>query len=427
MTGTRDLVLLTLFAVLGIISCETHDDSDTDTSNRDTGSGASVDSEGNSGRVSDFPDVCQYSEAVSVGEPDDDGMVLIPPAHPDINYFGRVDCSNPDAPSFHFPGVSIRTSFTGTQIGMVFNDHGRAERRNYYNVIIDDGAPARLEMIPGEATYELASGLTDGPHTVEVFKRNESDWGSGQGEFLGFRIESGTALSDISPRPGRIEFIGDSITCGYGNEVSTNDPGSYPYTTINSNIFNAWGSIAARTLHAEVMTVAASGRGAYRNNQGGDALLIPDAYLSMSPDVITSATWDVERFTPDVLVINLGSNDFSPTIASSDLDATRAGYESAMADFVETLRGYYPDAAFILAIGTMLSDSYPADYMALTSVTNALQSVIDARSDAEDNNVHLLVMPQQQPPYGEDWHPTVATHQSMAHALVELITSNNLM
>ncbi len=154
---------------------------------------------------------------------------------------------------------------------------------------------------------------------------------------------------------------------------------------------------------------------------------MPDVYEMTLPDYSANTPWDTARFTPEVVVVNLGTNDFSPGIADSEIGAARERYESEMGDFVGTLRGYYPDAAIVLAVGPMLSDSYPAGYEAYTSVINALENIVDDRSTSGDANVYVLKIPPQSGPYGEDWHPTIATHTAMAEDLVSLISDNDLM
>lgn len=369
-------------------------------------------------------DVCKYTEEVAAGSVDSDGMVRISPNHPDILYFGRVDCSDEAAPSFAFPGVSIRAKFEGDAIDLMMKDYGNSSRINYYNVIIDDGDPSVLQVSPDQEIYELARNLSAGEHTVEIFKRIESNSNSGKGDFLGFRLNEGGKILPLAPRSHRIELIGNSITCGYGNEISTNDPGSYSYTTENSNAYNAWGAVAARMLDAEYMAVAYSGRGITRNYSGASGETLPEMYLDTLPDDSASAAWKVSQYTPEVVVINLGTNDFSPGI--DDLDALREAYYNDYMAFLNDLRGYYPQAAIILTVGPMLSDGYPEGYNALTSVREALETIIQTRSTQGDNNLFFLELPQQSAPYGEDWHPTVATHQSMAEDLVTLIKENGI-
>ncbi len=372
-------------------------------------------------------DVCRFETPVTPGAPEADGMVVVPPDHPEIWYMGRVDCSDPSAPSFAFPGVSIRARFQGSALDMLFDDNGTASRTNFYNIIIDGGEPIVLEMVSGENRYELARNLPGGEHTVEIFKRVESNSNAGRGAFLGFRITAGTDLLPVTPRPYRLEAIGNSITCGYGNEISVTDPDNYGYTTANANAYNAWTAIAARDLNAEYMAVAYSGRGVYRNYSGESGETLPEMYLDSLPDDANAAPWEVTRFTPDVLVINLGTNDFSPGIDTDALDEASQTFELAMLTFVETLRGYYPGAAIILCVGTMLSNSYPSDYNAFTRVTNALTSVVATRAAAGDGKVYMLDLGRQTSPYGEDWHPTVATHMEMGGKLMDLIDSLGLM
>ena len=111
-------------------------------------------------------------------------------------------------------------------------------------------------------------------------------------------------------------FVGDSITCGYGNEISTMKPDAFHYTTQGSNANLAWGAVAARQLDAEYVAVAVSGRGVYRNYSGAAGDLLPVIYDKTLPDDATAPAWDIARYTPDVVVVNLGTNDFSPPGAS---------------------------------------------------------------------------------------------------------------
>ncbi|MBN2343825.1 MAG: acetyl xylan esterase [Deltaproteobacteria bacterium] len=426
----KTTLLLLLMALMFIMGCgEGNSDNDpTDTStDSDTGNPDGTDDSDTTGSTDDSDlavayadNVCGFSEPVTLGAVEADGMVLVPPSHPDINYFGRVDCTNPTAISMAFPGVSIRAKFTGTAIGMVYDDHGDAVNPNFFNIIIDGGEPTVQQMTTGESTYELAGGLAAGEHTIELFKRNESNSGTGMGIFLGLRINDGEQLLPIEARPNRIEFIGDSITCGYGNMIETDDPDSYHFTTTNSNAYESWASITARALDAEVSIVAYSGRGAYRNYGGGGGETVPEMYLDCLPDTTIEVPWNIEQFTPQVVVVNLGTNDMSEVTADT-LDSYQEGYAAAMEMFVETLRGYYPDSTIVLAVGPMLYS------IGLTAVRTVCRELVDARVAAGDANIYFLNIPGNANLYGEDWHPTAATHAYMSGLLVELLTDKGVM
>ena len=233
-----------------------------------------------------------------------------------------------------------------------------------------DGPRVRLaggvQVMPGAQTYELARNLSAGTHTVEIFKRIESAPGGapdlGKGVFNGFRIPVAGSIVPLAPKPHRIEFIGDSITCGYGDEVSTTDPANSHYTTAASNAYDAYGAVAARSLNAEYMAVAYSGRGVYRNNSTATQT-IPDLDGLTLPDEPSGPMWSIRAWTPDVVVVNLGTNDF---YAAPTDDAL---YQSTYISFLQTLRGYYPDALFIVTTNPMLSNYYPTN-----PVTNMLQA-----------------------------------------------------
>ena len=361
--------------------------------------------------------------------PDTDGFARVPPAHPSILYFGRIDCSDPNAPAFAHAGISIRMRFEGEAVRLHLKDFGDGKAFNYYNVIIDGRAPERLEVSPYEEGYLLAEGLPAGPHTVEVFKRGEScpgdRPGAGKAAFLGFSIRGDARVLPLKPNPLRMEFVGDSITCGYGNEVSTMVPEKYPFTSENENAYVAWGAIAARELEAEYMSVAYSGRGMYRNWDSFPGETVPEMYLKIFPDEPDSPLWEPSRYVPDVTVVNLGTNDYSEN--APDIDAVKRHYRIEAARFVETLRGYYPDTAIILAAGPMLSDSYPAGYDALSDVTAALTDIVLTRRHAGDDRVYFLSLSPHSAPWGEDWHPSAASHRRAADELIRFIEEKGIL
>src|SRR5205807_2650882 len=104
--------------------------------------------------------------------------------------------------------------------------------------------------------YEAATGLPNGEHTLELFKRSESFVFNIQ--LLGIQLEAGKKL--LPPEPAakrRIELIGDSITCGYGNECA-NEKEHFSLATENNYL--AYGPLAARAVKADCVQIAWSGK-----------------------------------------------------------------------------------------------------------------------------------------------------------------------
>jgi lysophospholipase L1-like esterase len=370
-------------------------------------------------------DICGFTEMVPLSAPDSSGMVRVPPSHPHIRYGGRIDCTNPEALRFSHVGASFRIRFEGDSLEMLLKDFGAPGLTNYYNIIVDGGAPVILGVFPEIERFSLAKNLGAGPHTVEVFKRVENGADSyannGKGIFKGFLIPEGSVPLPLLPRPRRVEFIGDSITCGYGNGISTETPEYNPYTTENADGYQAFGAVVARALDAEYMAVAYSGRGVVRNYAGVPGKTLPEMYLDILPDDKTPGRWDVTRYTPELLVINLGTNDFSEGVTAKNVPELRQRYAEEYALFLDTLRGFYPNTVFILAIGPLLSDDWPPGINALSSVQQILERLVADRREAGDADIHLIRHQPQSSPYGEDWHPTAARHRIMADELLAFI------
>ncbi len=349
-------------------------------------------------------------------------MHKIDASNSNIRYIGRIDDSNPGNIVFSFPGVSIKAKFQGTAIDAIIKEHGtgNAAGTNYLNIIIDGGSPVKLKLSRTKTVYELARNLSEGIHTVEIFKLTESS--VGKVEFQGFQLETGkTLLSPELLSPRKIEFIGNSITCGYGNEVSIENPNSVPggFTSVNENNYKAWGAITARNLNAQYSCVAYSGRGLYKNNTGTTDGTLPQIYDNTIGDN-ASPDWNHTRYIPNVIVINLGTNDFNAEASGFGIVDSTVFVNTYIA-FISKLRSYYPDAAIICAVGTMINDGYPAG--GWTRMQRYVSAVKKYKNSNGDKNVYHFKMNPQLPPYGEDWHPSEATHKSMAIQLTAFINS----
>jgi lysophospholipase L1-like esterase len=215
----------------------------------------------------------------------------------------------------------------------------------------------------------------------------------------------------------KIEFIGNSLTVGYGNEVSIAAPPQGNPTTgfhsINENNYTAWGALTCRSLNAQYVCTAYSGRGVYRNNTGSMIGTMPLVYDYVHPDR-ADAIWNHQRFIPDVVVIDLGTNDFATGVPdSSEFCAT---YLS----FIQKIREIHPQTKIICVAGNALTDYWPVGENRWTKLRNYLVSVVK-KANEKDTSVYYFELTPQAGPYGEDWHPSNATHKKMSEAIVPFI------
>lgn len=263
---------------------------------------------------------------------------VYPASHPLIQYTGRIDKTNPAGPVMWAPGVYIDVSFEGTYCIMKINDEVKyGSSHNYIIVQVDGGQPRRIQTQAKENTIVLARGLKKGKHRVKICKSTEAEIGYLQPTaFIAKKI--------ISPvkKPGRkIEFIGDSITCGMGNDESSHPCGTGEWYDQN-NAWMAYGPITARQLNAQWHLSAISGIGLIHSCCNKKTVMPPlFTRLDLSND---SIPWDFKQYQPDLVTVCLGQNDGIQDAAS---------FCNAYVNFMQSLRTYYPKATLVMLTSPM--------------------------------------------------------------------------
>lgn len=314
-----------------------------------------------------------------------------PAADPAVHWVGRYDEADPTARRMGWSGAGLVVRFDGTGVTVNMDDAAQ-----FFTVVVDGTVQDPLATAPGPQDYVLATGLPAGEHTVELYRRTEGSFGA-------------TVVHDVTidgellappPVTRRMEVIGDSITAGYGN-LGTAPCG---FSAQTEDHYLTYGAIAARTLGAEVQTVAWSGKGMVYNYGDDTYQPLPEVYdrILASDETPWDFTWQ-----PDVVVINLGTNDFS-----TDNDPSQQLYTSTYVTFLEHLRAVYP-SAFVLVVAPTLFGA-EADMVA-----GYLTDVVAQRNAAGDPDVAFANINVDWIGSGCDGHPTVATHQGMAGRLVE--------
>jgi lysophospholipase L1-like esterase len=322
------------------------------------------------------------------------GVATAPTANENVHLVGRFT-TEPAGPRFAYPGSAIATRFRGTGVDVTLEDTGHS----HFDVVVDGGAPTLLVTGGGPTSFTLARDLPPGEHTLTLVKRTESF--QGVVRFGGFRVTNGALLASPFPFTRKLELIGDSITCGYGDLGSSKDCGYAPETS-NENV--AWGALAARELGAVHTSIAYSGRAVFKNRDPGDRDELMDiVWLRTLPDDKASA-WDFTRYVPDAVVINLGTNDFAHGDPGPE-------FVPAYAALVKSVRAKYGAARIVCAVGPMLEPSLH------TVLARYVQSAIAA---VHDPKVTFLDLPPQNrsTELGCNYHPNQASQAKMAAALV---------
>ena len=322
-------------------------------------------------------------------------MTLFEADNRHFQYMGRIDFSKPKTPKFWAPGVTIKAKFQGTSCEAVFNDEvAYGTSHNYIEIAVDNQKPVRIQTTGPINTINVAEGLAPGAHTVTLCKDTES--GIGYVEFVGLRCEKLLAL----PRPParRLEFIGDSITCGAGSDQSQKPCGVGEWYAQN-NAYGSYGVHTARLLNAQWQLSSVSGIGLMHSccdmtetmPTVFDRLKVRDGELK----------WDFARYQPDAVTVCLGQND-----GQQEPNAFQDHYVG----FLQDIRGHYPKAQIICLTSPMADDSLTA-YLK----TNLTQ-IVARRNEAGDKNVHTFFFAHHYN-RGCGQHPNLDDHQLIAGEL----------
>ncbi|GAA2847577.1 lipase [Actinoplanes cyaneus] len=322
-----------------------------------------------------------------------------------VHTAGRTVTVGTDA-AFTWPGVYFEGRFRGTSVGLKLDD-----AVNDYDVQVDGGPPATL-VTPG-ATTQWITGLSRGDHTVRLAKRTESPWNAA---LFGGLVPGpgGRILAAPAARHRQIEFIGDSWTAGYGDMSTSRDCSGEGVLTRNSNADQAFGARTAKALNADYQINAWSGIGMVRNYNGSSPGTDYRTYYDRALQAADESVWRrPASWHPQVVVIGLGTNDFStplnPGEKWADDAALAADYVAAYQGFLDKLRKRYgPATRFVL--------TYPDLSYRTTALADSVQRIVRDRHDRVsalyyDNAALGLDL------LGCDWHPSSHDHAILAGTL----------
>jgi lysophospholipase L1-like esterase len=320
-----------------------------------------------------------------------------PADHPFIQYTGRIDFTDAKLPRFWQPGVYITIKFSGDFCNIILNDEELWGKNHNYLELIVDGQAKRIQTKSKRDTIRVRD-LAYTTHTLTICKNTEAN--IGYLELVGFRC---MRLLEGEPLPSRkIEFIGNSITCGAGSDLSGIPCGKGVWHD-QHNAYLSYGPTTARALNAQYHLSAVSGIGLMRSCCNMN-IIIPQVYdkISMRNDTIN---WNFNDYQPDVVTICLGQNDGIQDSAS---------FSDNYISFIKRLRGYYPKA-MIICLSSPMADRKLATFMKKT-----LTAIVNRMKGENDKKVRSYYFSKQFH-NGCDSHPDLAEHQLIAKELTGFI------
>jgi len=200
-------------------------------------------------------------------------------------------------------------------------------------------------MDKSEAWYDILTLPDEEVHMVTILKLTEA--AMSYVALVELEVVEGELIKGEFPaKPDlKLEFIGDSITCGYG---VLGEPES-EYTLREENGLLTYAQIAADLLGARARFFSVSGYGAFVDYEGNIEGNVPRLYPYTNWFVDKEMLYDYKEYIPDVIVINLGTNDSGHI----QKDWVQEGFVKSYSNFIIRLKEIYPTTKILCICGTL--------------------------------------------------------------------------
>ncbi len=297
-------------------------------------------------------------------------------------------------PVCEWPASRVTLRVEAKKVNVRLMDTGDGDA---FEVVVDGKPYGILTATAGTHLYRIFQANMTGIHLIQLVKRTEAFVGTAQ--LQGFQLsKEGRILPPPAPSGRRIELVGDSISCGYGDEAASQ---TQHFTPATENAYLSYGAIAARAFDAQFADIAWSGKLMWPHNT-------MNALYGYILPASKSMPWNFASWMPQAVIINLSTNDFAQGIPS------RRGWMRGYKAFIARVRKHYPKAVILCASSPMLWGSRN-----IASRT-WLHSIVEQENAEGDHNVHYLRIATQSAAdgYGADWHPSLKTHRIMAGVVI---------
>ncbi len=214
----------------------------------------------------------------------------------------------------------------------------------------------------------------------------------------------------------RIEFVGDSITCGYGIDGIWNKD---QFSTETENPLLGFAFKTANKCNAEYQYISWSGIGVYSSwveenaEKPLDNWLMKDIYPYTDSGLENTLGREGHEnhqkydfsFDPQIIIFNIGTNDHSWT---KELKDRQEEFGKAYYSMLEMLRSCNPNAYIICTYGVMGR-----------TLVDEEQRQVDKFISMHDSRICYIPLPVQDESdgIGADWHPSAATHEKMSDTI----------
>lgn len=268
-------------------------------------------------------------------------------------YQGRVDKLSDNNVVLIGTASSVSFNFTGNECSISLQSVDSWEHHNYVSLVLDGKYIGKIRIEKGVAqSFPIKITSNKKVHTLEIYKNTEAHSGG-----ILFAGTTAKLTSISSKKKKKIEFIGDSITCGAASDPSDVpcDQGEY---FDHHNSYYAYGPVLSREINVDYLMSSVSGIGMYRNwnDENKDEAIMPDVYENLYLTKDNSKPKYDFAFQPNIISIALGTNDFSGGDGKKErLPFNAEKYVSNYINFIKMLYQHNPNTQIVITNSPMVN------------------------------------------------------------------------
>lgn len=313
-------------------------------------------------------------------------------------------------------GSAIEFNFIGTTLKFQIRGDSNLNSINplRYAIVFNDKVLSTSLVILHKMTYTVIHSEKEVSGIVKFIKLSEDNCGAiGIANIIAISSKD-IAITPVPKKDLTIEFIGDSITCGYGVEARNQ---LEQFSTKTENFMKSYAYLTANTLNADYYTCCYSGHGIVSGYTGDGQknlyCLVPPYYeIVSSQDEYNTIKWNFVKNPVDLILINLGTNDDS--YLKFDYENRSSEFISGYVDFLKVVREKNPNAKIICTMGLM------GGYQTYEYIQQAINIYM---SKTNDDNIFCFRLDDQDSinGYGANWHPSIKTQELCSKVVIEKI------
>ncbi|MBK0381945.1 hypothetical protein I5M32_03150 [Pedobacter sp. SD-b] len=307
---------------------------------------------------------------------------VISPDNRLIDYVGRWDKSDINNYHSYWGGAYFNITFKGNQVKI-----NLSSAVSIY-VKVDDKEMVLFKNVSGWVKITPDS-LDNTKHQIQVIARFQND----EIQLTGLVLNNGGKLLKPEKKKIWIEYIGDSITSG--DRTSKGNIAAYSWLSGESlNVAHTQISYCGIPLVS----------GYHYNYKGAPKIGMESSYLNLKqPNHANNPEWNFKNKAPQILVVNLGTNDHN-------LQVDTTLFSQTITQFIRNLGFVYPNSRIFVMVP--FNQSYHKE----------ITEVVD-QEQQRDPKVQLIATKNwlNSNDFVDGTHPTDEGHLKVSTKLVQII------